>query len=230
MPTPAPHPVLLVEDDPMIAKTLAMSLRYRGFELTVASTLQQAEEELAARRFALLLLDVGLPDGSGIELCRRVRERDAALPILMLTARTEEATAVQSLAGGADDYVRKPYGLQELTARMQRLVERAALRPARQTLAFGPVAIDPQKHEAQAQGQPLKLGKREFALLKLLVAAGGDVVTRERMLDALDCDADIYDRTLDSHLSHLRRKLKDAGAGLRIAAVYGVGYRLETPS
>jgi DNA-binding response OmpR family regulator len=223
----SPHPVLLVEDDPMIAKTLAMSLRYQGFELTVATTLKQAHELLASQRFRLLLLDVGLPDGSGVDLCRRIRETDREVPILMLTARTEEATAVASIEGGADDYVRKPYGLQELTARMRRLIERTPSQPARAVVSFGRVQMDLQRFEAIASGQPLRLGKREFNILRLLVQAAGDVVTREQMLDALECDREIYDRTLDSHLSHLRRKLKDAGAELRIAAVYGVGYRLE---
>lgn len=220
--------VLLVEDDPMIAKTLTMSLRYQGFELSVATTLQQADALLAEREFRLLLLDLGLPDGSGLDLCRRVRERDAALPILMLTARTEEASAVACLAEGADDYVRKPYGLQELCARMRRLLERSAPALATQALpGFGTIRIDGARHAAQAQGQRLKLGKREFHILQLLVQAGGAVVSREQMLDALDSDREIYDRTLDSHLSHLRRKLKDAGAPERITAVYGVGYRLE---
>lgn len=224
-------PVLLVEDDPMIAKTLVMSLRYQGFDLAVAPTLQQADALLAERSFRLLLLDLGLPDGSGLDLCRRVREHDAALPILMLTARTEEASAVACLAEGADDYVRKPYGLQELVARMRRLLDRSAAPPAPRAQArFGAIEMDLQRHAATVGGQALKLGKREFHILRLLVQAGGDVVSRTQMLDAFDSDRDIYDRTLDSHLSHLRRKLKDAGAREVIAAVYGVGYRLETPA
>jgi DNA-binding response OmpR family regulator len=225
---PSPHQVLLVEDDPMIARTLSMSLRYQGFELSVATTLQQANDLLGSRPFDLLMLDVGLPDGSGIALCRRVRERDAALPILMLTARTEEATAVASIDGGADDYVRKPCGLLELTARMKRLVQRRGR--DRPLLAFGPVGIDAKRHAVQVDGRELRLGKREFEILHLLVRADGDAVTREQILGALDCDREIYDRTIDSHLSHLRRKLRDAGAGVRIAAIYGVGYRLEMPA
>jgi DNA-binding response OmpR family regulator len=221
----APHQVLLVEDDPMIAKTLAMSLRYQGFELSIATTLQQAQSVLAGRGFDLLMLDVGLPDGSGADFCRQVRERDADVPILMLTARTEEATAVASIDGGADDYVRKPYGLLELSARMKRLVQRRA--KDRSPLAFGPVAIDMKRRMVMVDGRDLHLGKREFDILHLLVREGGGAVTREQILAMLDCDREIYDRTIDSHLSHLRRKLKDAGAAVRITAIYGVGYRLE---
>jgi DNA-binding response OmpR family regulator len=223
----SPHQVLLVEDDPMIAKTLAMSLRYQGFELSIATSLRQAQAVLAERGFDLLMLDVGLPDGSGVDFCREVRGRDADVPILMLTARTEESTAVESIDGGADDYVRKPYGLLELTARMKRLVQRRAKDASP---AFGPVVIDTRRRLVMVDGRDLHLGKREFDILQLLVREGGGVVTREQILVMLDCDREIYDRTIDSHLSHLRRKLKDAGAAVRIAAIYGVGYRLELPS
>ncbi|HJV60102.1 MAG TPA: response regulator transcription factor [Albitalea sp.] len=227
MPTTAAHPVLLVEDDPMIARTLALSLRYQGFELTVAGSLREATQCLASRRFGLLMLDLGLPDGNGLSLCRQVREHDADMPILVLTARTDESSAVASIEGGADDYVRKPYGLQELAARMRRLIERSAVAP-RARAAFGTVAMDLQRHAVAVDGRALRLGKREFDILRLLLQAAGDVVTREQMLDALHCDGAIYDRTIDSHLSHLRRKLKEAGADVRICAIYGVGYRLES--
>lgn len=222
---PAPYQVLLVEDDPMIAKTLAMSLRYEGFALTIASGVNEAMRLLAERRFDLALFDVGLPDGNGIDLCRALRRHDAAIPILMLSARTDEATAVAGIEGGADDYIRKPYGLHELTARMTRLLKRQ--RRERDIAAFGALRLDVQRRTACVGNSPLQLGKKEFEILLLLVQAGGDTITRERVLDALGDTLAIYDRTIDSHLSHLRRKLKDAGAALRIAAVYGVGYRLE---
>jgi DNA-binding response OmpR family regulator len=222
------HQVLLVEDDPVIARTLAMSLRYDGFELTVAPTATDAGRALGEKRFDLVMFDVGLPDGNGIDLCRELRARDPALPILMLSARTDEATAVAGIDGGADDYIRKPYGLQELTARMRRLLARQSTE--RDVAAFGTIGMDVQRRTASAAGVPLQLGKKEFEILLLLVRAMGDTVTREQILDRLEDDAArsvIYDRTIDSHLSHLRKKLKDAGAAERIAAIYGIGYRLE---
>lgn len=225
-----PYQVLLVEDDPLIAKTLAMSLRYEGFELTVAASVREARETLAAlagRGFDLAMFDVGLPDGCGIDLCRALRARDADIPILMLSARTDEATAVAGIEGGADDYIRKPYGVKELTARMLRLLERR--RTERQIAAYGPIRIDLQRREAAAGNVVLQLGKKEFDILLLLVRAQGDAVTREQLLDAFDNSGAIYDRTIDSHLSHLRKKLKDAGAAVRISAIYGVGYRMEAP-
>jgi DNA-binding response OmpR family regulator len=219
------HQVLLVEDDPVIARTLAMSLRYEGFELTLASTAAEANRTLGERRFDLVMFDVGLPDGSGIDLCRALRSLDASLPILMLSARTDEETAVAGIDGGADDYIRKPYGLQELTARMRRLLARQ--QAERDIAAFGSLSIDVQKRTASAGGVPLQLGRKEFDILLLLVRAGGDTITREQILDRFEDGNAIYDRTIDSHLSHLRRKLKDAGATERIAAIYGIGYRIE---
>jgi DNA-binding response OmpR family regulator len=220
------HQVLLVEDDPIIARTLSMSLRYEGFELTVAPTAAEAARKLAERRFDLAMFDVGLPDGNGIDLCRELRRRDAAIPILMLSARTDEPTAVAGIDSGADDYIRKPYGLQELTARMRRLLARQ--RTERDIASFGGISIDAQKRSVTVGDIPVQLGRKEFDILLLLVRAAGDAVTREQILDHIDDGSTIYDRTIDSHLSHLRRKLKDAGATLRIAAIYGVGYRLET--
>ncbi len=220
------HQVLLVEDDPMIAKTLIMSLRYQGFELAVAPTAREAQAALAQRTFDLVMFDVGLPDGCGLDLCRDLRRRDPHIPILMLSARTDEATVVAGIEGGADDYIRKPYGLHELSARMVRLVERR--NREREVAAFGPIQMDMQRRAAAVNGVALNLGKKEFDVLLLLVRAQGDIVTRNRILDGFDGDSAIYDRTIDSHLSHLRRKLKDADAAVRIVAIYGVGYRLET--
>lgn len=224
--TPPPS-VLLVEDDPMIAKTLQLSLRYQGFDLALAASVGEASQRLGQARFDLVMLDLGLPDGSGLDLCRRLRERDdsAALPILMLTAVTDEATAAACLDAGADDYIRKPYGLQELVARMRRLLQRG--QRAREHASFGALAIDLPRRSALVGGAELKLGKREFEILAALVRAGGDAVTREQLLGACGHDEPVYDRTIDSHLSHLRRKLKDAGAAVRISAIYGVGYKLE---
>jgi DNA-binding response OmpR family regulator len=219
------HKVLLVEDDPLIARTLSMSLRYEGFELTVAPTAAQAEQALAAGGFDLVMFDVGLPDGNGIDLCRALRKRDESIPILIISARTDEATAVAGIEGGADDYIRKPYGLHELTARMNRLVARR--RKERDVAAYGSISMDVQKRTATVNDQAVQLGKKEFDILLLLVRAQGDAVSREKILGMFDDSEGVYDRTIDSHLSHLRKKFKDAGAAVRIAAVYGIGYRLE---
>lgn len=220
--------VLLVEDDPMIARTLSMGLRYEGFVLNHADSIAAAMQVLTQQVFELILLDVGLPDGDGINLCRQLRVLHPAIPILMLSARTDETAVVASIEGGADDYIRKPCGLKELSARMRRLLWRVISEAEnRLVMSFGNIQMDIQRRNASVNDMALQLGKKEYEVLMLLVQANGDVISREQILNQFEDTNHIYDRTIDSHLSHLRRKLKDAGATERIVAIYGVGYKLE---
>ena len=224
---PTPYQVLLVEDDTLIAKSLQMSLPYKGFEVRVCPTFRQGLDAFHAGTFQMVLLDVNLPDGNGVDLCREIRKVNDTIPILMLTARVDEESAVRGIEGGADDYIRKPYGVQELVARMKRLLERKAKSSA--NLRFGMLQADLKKRMAWVGESPLNLGKKEFEILVLLIKKSGDVVTRNDILDTLGEASEIYDRTIDSHLSHIRKKLKDAGVkNIQIVPVYGVGYRLES--
>lgn len=219
--------VLLVEDDPMIGQTLSLSLPYQGYELHVATTLSEGSTMIDRTFFDLILLDVQLPDGMGFDLCRKVRESDLLIPILMVSARTDESSAVRALSLGADDYIRKPFGLDELAARMNRLIER---KPARNDfLSFRDLRIDRRERRVWIEGREIHLGKKEFEILTLLVRRGGEVVTREEILDGLSDQTEMFDRTIDSHLSHLRKKIRMvAGDRVRIQPVYGVGYRIDT--
>ena len=221
----SPHRILLVEDDPLISKALALSLPFAGFEVVVCETFSAGLLAAQQQSFDAVLLDINLPDGDGFGLCRAIRSRDSAIPILMLTAKTDEESAVTGIGCGADDYIRKPYGIHELTARIRRLLEKSH----RQVVTFGSLRVDTAKYQAWAGGSELNLGKREFVMLELLARRNGEVVTRDEILAATDRDALIYDRTIDSHLSHLRKKLKLAGAAEQIVPVYGVGYRLVQP-
>ncbi len=212
----------------MIARTLAMGLRYEGFVLTHAASVAEAMQLLISRHFELIALDVGLPDGDGINLCRQLRGLHPTTPILMLSARTDENAVVNSIEGGADDYIRKPCGLRELSARMRRLLnQRAADRKNRDAVSFGDIGIDTQCRQVSVAGVTVPLGKKEYEVLLLLLRAAGDVITREQILGQFEDGNAIYDRTIDSHLSHLRRKLKDGNSTVRIVAIYGVGYKLE---
>ena len=215
--------------NPLIARTLKMSLPYKGFEVTPCETFRQGLDVFRTQPFDFVLLDVNLPDGNGLELCQEIRKRPL-IPILMLTAKTDEASAVSGFERGADDYIRKPYGAQELVARMLRLLERRKEPPPSLTLALTWLPRnDLQKRLAWAQDVQLNLGKREFEILNLLIKRAGDAVTRNEILDALGEEVELYDRTIDSHLSHLRKKLKEAGAtDVQIVPIYGIGYRLET--
>lgn len=218
--------LLLVEDDPLIARTLKLGLHYRDFEVTTSETLADGRREFARAPFDIVILDVNLPDGDGYSLCRELRAQHADLPIIMLTARVDETSAVKGIDSGADDYVRKPFGLEELTARLNRLVNRRGR--AEENAAFQSIRISPRQRQAWVKETEVSLGRREFDILLLLVRRQGEVVTREEILNAVDADAEVYDRTIDSHLSHLRRKLRDAGLNdTQITPVYGVGYRLE---
>ena len=218
--------VLLVEDDPMIARTLAMSLPYRGFSVSTVQTLKEGLQSSVDRRFDIVLIDIQLPDGSGHELCRSLKEASPETPILMITARTDEKSAVHSLTLGADDHIRKPFGLDELTARMSRLLRETPA--ATVPISFHELTIDVARRRTQINGNEISLGRREFDILVLLARRQGEVVTRAEILDLFPDSMETFDRTVDSHLSHLRKKIRSvAGERLRIHPVYGVGYRLE---
>ena len=218
--------VLLVEDDPMIARTLAMSLPYRGFSVSSVQTLKEGLQASAVRRFDIILIDLQLPDGSGYDLCQSLKERSPDTPVLIITARTDEKSAVHSLTLGADDHIRKPFGLDELTARMSRLLREEAT--ASDPISFCELMIDVARRRTQVNGKEIFLGRREFDILALLTRRQGEVVTRAEILDLFPDSLETFDRTVDSHLSHLRKKIRSvAGERLRIHPVYGVGYRLE---
>lgn len=218
--------VLIVEDDTQILKSLSMNLSLSRYEVATAETVAEALAKIAAGNFDILLFDVGLPDGDGIELCHQVRSSGNEVPILFLSARTDEETVVRGMNIGADDYLRKPFGVEELKIRMEKALKRSP--PKRQTVEVGPLALDIGKRSAVLAGKHLNLGRREFDILTVLANRPGDVVTREYIITYLGENADLYDRTIDSHISHLRRKIRDAaGESVQIAPVYGVGYRLQ---
>ncbi len=219
--------IALIEDDPHIRSTLQIGLKAKRLDF---SCFASAEEFLAAQdwgQFDLFLIDLGLPSMSGGQLCERIRQQDALKPIIVLTAMTQERTAVASFAKGADDFVRKPFGLDELYARIQRLLGRGV---AQKKLArFEGLLLDRAAHTVQFCDQILPLATKEFTILALLIERAGDVVHRATLLNAVDDAGETNDRTLDSHISHLRKKLNTIGADrIRIASVYGQGYRMES--
>jgi DNA-binding response OmpR family regulator len=218
--------VLIVEDDEGIAKSLKMNLSLSGYEILTAGSVSEGWMKYSTQPFDILLLDVGLPDGSGIELCKRVRETGNEIPILFLSARTDEETAVKAMNFGGDDYIRKPFGSEELKVRMERILTRS--NQAKDLLKLGNLKIDFKKRAVSIQDKEVKLGPREFNILTLLAKKAGDAVSRETMIAHFSNDSEVYDRTIDSHISHLRKKLKDASNEVvQVVSVYGVGYRLK---
>jgi DNA-binding response OmpR family regulator len=218
--------ILIVEDDPQITKSLAINLKFSGYETCSASNLHDAWELLKNEHFDLMCLDIGLPDGSGLDLCQKIRNEGNDIPVLFISARTDEATVVKGINSGADDYLRKPFGMEELKVRMNKILKKFTLPTT--SITFGNLTIDPAKRVVTIMDKIVTLGRKELEILILLAKKSGEIVTRENILTALYENADMYDRTVDSHMSHLRRKLREvAGPSLQINSVYGLGYRLE---
>ena len=219
--------VLLVEDDPDIAQTVRTAMEVDGQEVVVADSGSAALERAGRGDVDLVLLDLGLPDVDGLEVCRRLRSAGCTMPILVLTGRADEIDTVLGLDAGADDYVAKPFRLAELLARVRAMLRRGA--EARPSEING-VRVDEAARRAWVGEQELDLTPKEFDLLSLLLRQAGAVVTRERIME------EVWDehwfgstKTLDMHVSWLRRKLGDDPAHPRfISTVRGVGFRFET--
>lgn len=222
--------LLLVEDDPMLGAALKAGLQQDGHAVDWARSAVEARTawlagpELAAA-YDAVVLDLGLPDGSGVELVKSARARGVATPILIATARDRIADRIAGLDAGADDYMVKPIDLDELAARLRALERRVAGRAA-PTIELGRITIDPAARTITRNGMPIELTAREFALLLALARRPGAVLTRAQLAEALyGWNESIESNAVAVHVHHLRRKL---GAGL-IETVRGLGYRLAAP-
>ena len=225
--------ILLVEDEESITTPLAEALRREGFEPTVAASAEEALEAAQRLQPDLVLLDVMLPDGSGFDVCRALRER-SKVPVIMLTARGEEADRVIGLELGADDYVVKPFSARELVARIRAVLRRtAAASEARPegALEVGALRLDPGRRSVTLAGEDLEVSRKEFDLLRLLMENAGSVVTRERLIDEVwDTNWFGSTKTLDVHVSALRKKLgEDSTEPRYLHTIRGVGFRLAGP-
>ncbi len=218
--------VLLIEDDLTIASPLVRGLEREGLSVQHVECGAGARDVLAASPPDVVLLDLGLPDVDGFELCREVRAK-SGVPIIVVTARGEEIDRVVGLELGADDYVVKPFGFRELVARIRAVVRRGAGRPDQAEPTLGPLLVDRRTRRALVDDQPIVLTPKEFDLLALLADDPGAVCSRQRILDEV-WDPNWYGptKTLDVHIASLRRKL---GHPELIETVRGVGYRLCVP-
>jgi DNA-binding response OmpR family regulator len=227
---PAPAIVaLLVEDDQKLAALTAEYLKGHGVEVLVCGDGASALQEARRTRFDVVLLDLMLPGRSGLQVCRELRER-SDVPILVLTARGEEADRVLGLELGADDYLTKPFSPRELLARIQAQVRRARGQagPAARPIAVGELLLDPPALRATLGGRELLLTAYEFHLLRALAERAGHVVSRERLLELVRGSAEeAFDRSIDVHISRLRAKLGDDPKRPRLLkTVRGAGYQL----
>jgi two-component system, OmpR family, response regulator RegX3 len=229
---PGKRTILLVEDEESIATPLSESLVREGFSVEVTGTAAEAVE--LARRLEpdLVLLDLMLPDGSGLDVCRELRSTSAT-PIIIVTARGDEADRVVGLELGADDYVVKPFSAREVAARIRAVLRRAeAPQPAPAgTIAIGGVRLDQSRRTVMLDGEPLEVSRKEFDLLALLMQNAGVVVTREELIEKVwDTTWFGSTKTLDVHVSGLRKKLGDDSASPQyLHTVRGVGFRFAAP-
>ena len=218
--------ILIVEDDPVLGRGLKLSLELEGYQVSWAMDLRTASRIETETSIDLFLLDWNLPDGTGLDFCTKLRTGSASVPVMFLTARTDEESAVQALTSGANDFVRKPFGQAELLARIKSALRDSVQRD--EQVRFEDILILIKQRRVLFRKEDVDLGRREFDILLHLVRRAGEAVPREDLVALIDKEGRIFDRTIDSHVSHLRAHLARAHVhSVRISSVYGVGYRLE---
>jgi len=223
--------VLIVEDDEAMSAALRDGFEYEGYAVTVARDGARGLQLATEAAPDIIILDVMLPKMSGLDVCRKIRGDKNAVPILMLTARGQEIDKVLGLKTGADDYVTKPFSFLELMARVEAVLRRARGGQARPQdpgpRAFGDVQVDFRKCEATKAGRPIDLSARELRLLEYFLEHPGEVLGRDRLLNAVwGYDSDSFSRTVDMHVAKLRRKIENRPEDPRhIVTVHGIGYK-----
>ena len=225
------HQILVVDDDPHICEVICFALEKAGMSTVTASNGADALAAFTRVEPDLVILDVGMPDMDGLEVCRCIR-KSADTPIVFLSARDEEIDRILGLEIGGDDYVTKPFSPRELVARVNVILKRAqrasaASEPAQSLLEHGGVSLDLDRHAAAYDGTDITLTAVEFGLLKALIARPGVVMTRDQLITAAySANMHISDRTIDSHVRNIRAKFAGAGCASVIDTVHGVGFRL----
>lgn len=223
--------LLIVDDDPSIRNVLRIALSQAGHSIEDAGDGAEALARARSGRFDLIVLDIGLPEADGFEVCRQIRASDQ-VPILFLTARDDEIDRVVGLELGADDYVTKPFSPRELVARVAAILKRT-VRPAQTTFQRGLLHVDVEAHQVRVGDAQVQLTGREMAILARLVAHPDQIHSRVSLTDSVYGPGIIVsDRTLDSHLRNIRSKLRDAGCMDVVETLHGVGVRLgpcQTP-
>ena len=220
--------ILLVEDDEMLAQAITRALRQSAHTVQRAATGPEADRILATTEFALVLLDLALPEMDGFEVLRRLRDRRSRVPVLVLTVRDALADRVAGLDLGADDYLTKPFELAELEARVRALIRRSNA-SASGELIHGPLRLDTAGRRLYCDGQPVELSARELSVIELLMLREGRVVTKQQIVDHLyGWEEGASSNSVEVFVYRLRRKLE--GSGVDIRTVRGMGYLVERPN
>lgn len=222
-----PHRILVADDEPHIREVISFALERAGFAIQTARNGSEALQAFRRGSVDLIVLDIGMPEMDGLEVCRQVR-KTSEVPILFLSARDDEIDRVLGLEIGGDDYVTKPFSPRELVARVNAILKRAAPAGARgSALTHGRVGLDPERHEVHYGDKQVALTALEFAMLQALMARPGIVFSREQLMAAAyGPNIHVADRTIDSHIRNIRAKFAEAGCPGIVATVHGVGFRL----
>lgn len=223
--------ILVVEDDVQLAEMLTEALTERQYVVDVARDGEAAWESVGVLEYDLIMLDITLPKLDGVRFCQRLREHNSTLPVLILTARDTVADKIIGLDSGADDYVVKPFDLQELMARIRALLRRGSF-ATMPSLSWGDLHLNSSTYEVTYKEQPLRLTPKEYALLELLVSSGRRVLSRSGIIERIwSLEDPPSEETVKSHIKTLRMKLKAVGASENlIETVHGLGYRLNLSS
>ncbi len=219
--------LLLVEDDPNLGKGLKANLELENYHVYWAQTIYEAHILCETNNPDLILLDLGLPDGNGFEFCLKIRQAKKTLPIIILTADSNEDSVVRGFSSGANDYVKKPFSSKELFARIKAQLSINLLKE--KELSLGKLHLFIESRKVVFDKTDIELNRKEFELLHFLIQRKGAIATREDIISKLGQSEEISDRTIDSHISHLRTKLKKGNiTSITIKSEYGLGYRLVT--
>ena len=222
--------ILIIEDEPDIRKTLEYNISREGYEVISASSLSEGREKLESASFSLLLLDLMLPDGSGLDLCRELKQDKSlsSMPVIILTAKDDEVDKVVGFELGADDYVTKPFSVRELILRVKAVLKRGERKSDNMEVQrqFGELKIDVDSHEVFVNDEPISLTALEFKLLRQLVDRRGRVQSRDQLLsDVWGYSSEVTTRTVDTHIKRLREKLGPMGK--YVQTIRGVGYKFS---
>ena len=223
--------ILVIEDEPAIQELVAYTCSAQGYTVRRADSASAGRDAIDRELPDMVLLDWMLPDRPGIELLRdlRAHDRTKVVPVIMLTAKGNEADKVVGLDSGADDYVVKPFSPRELISRIRAVFRRRAPQHSSEALEYGPLVVDPSRHEVLVDGKPVKMGLSEFKLLKFLIGHPDRVYSRTQLLDSVWGDhVFIEERTVDVHMLRLRKALAPVNAQNLVQTVRGLGYRLST--
>ncbi len=218
--------IQIVEDDPILARALQVNLELESHKVVINSNLESANKQLLASTIDFVILDLGLPDGSGFSYLEKIKKDFSHLPVIILSAQSDEDSVVKGLMLGANDFVKKPYSYKELSARIQVIVKKPITKAA--VVEFAGVKVYEDDRLVKYDKTTIDFNRREFDIFFYLIKNAERIVSRDSLLQFLDKESEIFDRTIDSHISHLRKNLKKHEvSSLKISSVYGLGYRLE---